>query len=268
MTRGLAVYCDDGHSPSPRKGKLRNSRKHPHEPVMDVRHRHTAGPRTAATEEKRTRTATARRRGGGAQRIVETTCSEAALQSEGTFSRPRRYEVIAHLVEKYFKAIWKRPCARPSGRHRLFAGVISRSDRIRSWPRARDRQCDRNRDNEYFVASDVPAILSHTRDMFFLADGDMASSRPRGAAERFRRAPVNASHTRSVGPIMAERALQAFHAEGNLRAAAPCHTPGAWAGHGRVFLDEMDIAAAEFARFRQVKIIACARAARGSVGKL
>ena len=27
---------------------------------------------------------------------------------------------------------------------------------------------------EYFVASDVPAILSHTRDMFFLDDGDMA----------------------------------------------------------------------------------------------
>ena len=29
-------------------------------------------------------------------------------------------------------------------------------------------------DDEYFIASDVPAILSHTRDMFFLADGDMA----------------------------------------------------------------------------------------------
>ena len=29
-------------------------------------------------------------------------------------------------------------------------------------------------ENEYFVASDVPAILSHTRDMFFLDDGDIA----------------------------------------------------------------------------------------------
>src|SRR6185437_13307025 len=29
-------------------------------------------------------------------------------------------------------------------------------------------------ENEYFVASDVPAILSHTRDLFFLGDGELA----------------------------------------------------------------------------------------------
>src|SRR5437762_1860336 len=35
-------------------------------------------------------------------------------------------------------------------------------------------------DNEYFIASDVPAILTHTQDMFFLADGDMAILTPAG----------------------------------------------------------------------------------------
>ena len=33
---------------------------------------------------------------------------------------------------------------------------------------------------EYFVASDVPAILYHTRDLFFLADGDIAVLTPHG----------------------------------------------------------------------------------------
>src|SRR2546423_8597605 len=34
--------------------------------------------------------------------------------------------------------------------------------------------------DEYFVASDVPAILYHTRDLFFLADGDLAVITPAG----------------------------------------------------------------------------------------
>ena len=34
--------------------------------------------------------------------------------------------------------------------------------------------------DEYFVASDIPGILSHTRDMFFLADGEIAVLTPKG----------------------------------------------------------------------------------------
>src|SRR5947209_6851425 len=34
--------------------------------------------------------------------------------------------------------------------------------------------------DEYFEASDVPAILYHTRDLFFLADGDLAVITPTG----------------------------------------------------------------------------------------
>ena len=35
--------------------------------------------------------------------------------------------------------------------------------------------------DEYFVASDVPAILYHTRDLFFLPDGDHGSASRRAA---------------------------------------------------------------------------------------
>src|SRR5574342_145769 len=34
--------------------------------------------------------------------------------------------------------------------------------------------------DEYFVASDIPAILYHTRDVFFLADGEVAVITPEG----------------------------------------------------------------------------------------
>src|ERR1700747_29885 len=37
-------------------------------------------------------------------------------------------------------------------------------------------------DHEYFVASDIPALLEHTRELFFLADGDIAVLTPKGVS--------------------------------------------------------------------------------------
>ena len=78
-------------------------------------------------------------------------------------------------------------------------------------------------DNEYFVASDVPAILSHTQDMFFLADGDMAILTPDGVQlTDFDGRPVHAPGV--AHPVESDRGgkgrLSAFHAQGDLRAAA------------------------------------------------
>lgn len=62
--------------------------------------------------------------------------------------------------------------------------------------------------DEYFVASDVPAILYHTRDVFFLADGDLALITPEGVRlSDFdgKPVPLKAQHV-TWDPTMAEKA--------------------------------------------------------------
>src|SRR6202162_5127428 len=61
--------------------------------------------------------------------------------------------------------------------------------------------------DEYFVASDVPAILYHTRDLFFLGDGDLAVITPEGVQlTDFNGQPVvrQVQHV-TWDPIMAEK---------------------------------------------------------------
>ena len=118
-------------------------------------------------------------------------------------------------------------------------------------------------DNEYFVASDVPAILSHTRDMFFLADGDMAVLTPEGVRlSDFDGRPVNRQISHILwDPIMAEKGGYKHFMLKEIfeqpRAVRDTTLGRVGQETGRVFLDEMDIRPQEFARFRQVKIIAC-----------
>ena len=63
-------------------------------------------------------------------------------------------------------------------------------------------------EGEFFVASDIPAILSHTRDVVFLGDEEMAVITPAGVefTDYSGRAVSNKSTRVAWDPVMAEKA--------------------------------------------------------------
>jgi len=117
--------------------------------------------------------------------------------------------------------------------------------------------------NEYFVASDVPAILNHTRDMFFLADGDMAVLTREGVQlSDFKGRPINRQVQHVLwDPIMAEKGGYKHFMLKEIfeqpRAVRDTTLGRVAQESGKIFLDEMEITPKQFQAFREIKIIAC-----------
>ncbi len=202
------------------------------------------------------------------------------LQAEGhTFVTQTDTEVVAHLVGKYRRETDSLEEAVRMAVHELtgiFAITLLSADEPDKVVTARMGPpvvVGLGKD-EYFVASDIPAILYHTRDVFFLGDGEMAVLTRSGVmVSDFDGNLVTPNIQRITwDPIMAEKGgfkhfmLKEIYEQP--RAVRETLAGRTSLDDGRIYLDEMDVRPDEWRRFTNIKIAACGTSWHaGLVGK-
>ena len=194
---------------------------------------------------------------------------ERLRKSDHRFITETDTEIIAHLIEEHLRdhgTFEQAVRAAVSELRGIFALSIIHADEpdtiiaVRQGPPVVIGLGDR----EFFVASDIPPILHHTRDVFFLGDGELAViTKDAVRVTDFEGSPVQPTIQRITwDPIMAEKGgfkhfmlKEIYEQPRSVRDTVQGRVS---LDSGQVFLDEMsNITEADFKRFSAIKIAAC-----------
>src|SRR5215471_10978099 len=176
-------------------------------------------------------------------------------------------EIVAHLVEKYAKELPFEEAVRRTLKdlRGIYSLVFLSAKDPQKLVAARigPPSVIGLGEGEYFVASDIPALLEHTRKIFFLADGDVAVlSRDGVSVTDLDGKPVERpSHHVAWDPIMAEKGGYKHFMQKEIfeqpRAVRDTILGRISQHTGKVFLDQMSISERQFREFQNVRIVAC-----------
>ncbi len=190
------------------------------------------------------------------------------LQREGhKFVTETDTEIVAHLVEKHMKDLPLEGAVRKSLKELrgIYALVFLSSREPHKIVAARlgPPSVIGLGDGEFFVASDIPALLEHTRKIFFLGDGDIAVLTLQGVRvmDHDGHAVERAVQNVAWDPIMAEKGGYKHFMQKEIfeqpRAVRDTLLGRISQDTGKIFLDDMKISEQQFRSFQQVRIVAC-----------
>jgi len=202
---------------------------------------------------------------------------EALIEKGHKFTTETDTEVIAHLVEENNSGTLEKAMQKTlpmlKGVYALAALNATEPKKIVAARRGPPLVVGLG-EREFFVASDIPALLHHTRDVFFLDDDEIAVVTEGGVR-------ILDSAGRTVGrqvqritwdPIMAEKSgfkhfmLKEIYEQP--RAIRDTLLGRYSLDSGKIFLEEMEITEDDFKRLTKVNLIACGTSSHAAlVGK-
>jgi glutamine---fructose-6-phosphate transaminase (isomerizing) len=191
------------------------------------------------------------------------------LEREGhKFVTETDTEIVAHLVEKYMdggplEEAVRKTIKRLSGSYALVFLSSKDPNKLVAARNDGGPVLIGLGQDEYFVASDIPAILHHTRDMFFLGDNNIATLTPQGVKVTNHDGQVVQPQVQHItwDPIMAEKGGFKHFMKKEIfeqpRAVRDTLLGRISQDTGKVFLDEMKITEKDFQNFHNIRILAC-----------